>query len=76
MVLVDGKDVNFRTSRMGNQTKEEQLSYYTLLELLFSQRCRRRALLSYFNSGVADLHVGPCCDACDKQTLFSHIFGL
>ncbi|CAL6089298.1 Sgs1_DNA helicase [Hexamita inflata] len=76
IVLVDSSDVNTRTSNIVREDVYDQYSYYCLLKMLYEPSCRRKQILRYFKSGLKTDKQQTCCDLCDKQTIFSSIFGV
>lgn len=75
IVLVDSQDINSRTTENGKLDTYDQYSYHCLLKFLYCNSCRRKQLLSYFNSGLPIEKQQNCCDYCDQKHEFSNLFG-
>jgi RecQ family ATP-dependent DNA helicase len=63
----------FNDERAGNPTlaiayERGWLAYDEIKSLVYSKRCRRRALLDHFSDRAAGAPLNRCCDICDPQT--------
>ena len=65
-----GRLVRFNQQRAGDPElriarERGWRDYRTIKEFVYSERCRRRSVLSHFGDGAAGEPLGRCCDVCD-----------